>query len=183
MSHEPFVRPWVTKARGARYGTVATYRLAAEWLADCRTVGDWGGGRGFLSRFLKPDQVYTLIDGTEQKEALVPMRVADVRTYQEPSDGIVLRHILEVLGDAWRTTLQNALQIFKKRMVVITCTPDAPQTQLYRYDLTWPLQQFNHAKDLLPLMQPYLVRVQDVPGELKRYPERVYLLEKSEATR
>jgi hypothetical protein len=169
--------PWVTKVKGSRYGTDHTYLLAAEWLRDCEEVHDWGGGRGHFQKFLGEHQTYTLVDGTQQDlEEGTRFSMADLSRYHEQSDGILLRHVLEMTED-WKQILVNAVAAFQKRMVVVTFTPNIRKTRRATHHLTWPVFHFNHDTDLIPLMQPYLVDYSEATFS-KGLPERVYRLEK-----
>lgn len=168
--------PWKTKVRGPRYGTDHSYALAAEWLFPCQTVADWGGARGYFKKFLTLDTSYILVDGTHQPDTVVAPVVADLAQYREPSEGILLRHVLEMTHD-WLRVLENAVAAFTHRMVVITFTPDVPETHWADNHLTWPVYHFNHERDLIPFMDPYLRTIDHV--QQKRWlPERVYYLEK-----
>jgi len=170
--------PWETKVKGSRYGTDDTYRMAAMWLKGCMVVADWGGAQGHFRQFLPKHARYRLVDGTKQVEGTV---VADLATYTEPSDGILLRHVLEMTDD-WRQVLQNAVNAFQYRMVVVTFTPHVPKTKVVTHHLTWPVYHFNHDEDLIPLMQPFIKKVVDGTWKdehfRKSIPERVYYLER-----
>lgn len=171
--------PWVTAVKGDRFGTDDTYKLAAEWLKPCRTVADWGGAKGYFRQFLPPDTAYMLVDGTKQVDGFV--RVVDLAKYRGRSEGILLRHVLEMDAN-WKTILENALVAFHHRMAVVTFTPNVPKTRRAQWHLTWPCYFFNHDTDLIPLMQPYLVSYDEVSVAPKHLPERVYYLEKKELT-
>lgn len=166
--------PWVTKVKGSRYGTDDSYICAAEWLFPCRDIADWGGARGHFKRWLH-GQDYHLIDGTQQ-DALAPTTIANLANYHVQSEGILLRHVLEMSFD-WATILENAVGAFQKRMVVVTFTPNVARTHIARYHLTWPCHHFNHEVDLIPRMAPYLKGMREVTAR-PTLPERVYFLEK-----
>jgi hypothetical protein len=167
--------PWETTVRGQRYGTDDTYIKAAEWLFACKTVSDWGGGRGYFKKWLTAGTEYILVDGTRQ-DASAPTIIANLGTYREPSEGILLRHVLEMTED-WQVILRNAVRAFCYRMVVVTFTPNVKVTHVHTHHLTWPCYHFNHEQDLIPEMQPYLVRFEDVTIR-KTLPERLYYLER-----
>jgi hypothetical protein len=164
-------KPWGPTLQHASYGADETYRLAADWLRDCPTVADWGGGAGYFGRFLPELVQYTVVDGTEQGDGQV---LADLTTYHEPSDGILLRHVLDNTPD-WQPILHNALAAFRQRLVVITFTPSAPTTHIARVKSGWPIWSFN-PDDLMLAMGALLVRFEFVPTS---HPERVYFLERS----
>jgi hypothetical protein len=169
-----FVTPIPWRRRLLQYGAPDTYRLAAAWLQECATVADWGGASGWFSLFLNGrTSAYTCVDGTEAFEGLTPRVLADLTTYHTPSDGILLRHVLDETPD-WRPILVNALAAFRQRLVVVTFTPSVPLTRMAKRGGGWPVWHFNPA-DLTTLMGDLLVRVEDVPTT---HPERVYYLER-----
>lgn len=106
------------------YADTVTYRMGAEWLADCATVEDWGCGMGWGRQFFRPDQ-YTGIDGTASPFADV---VADLAVYRSSTEGIFMRHVLEHNWE-WRSVLDNAVASFRGRMVLILFTPMGEVTQ------------------------------------------------------
>lgn len=106
-----------------RYGDTVTYEMAAEFLADCETVADWGCGAGGFKRFCKTK--YIGVDGSDTPFADVK---ADLTTYYEASDGILLRHVLEHDYD-WQLILENALSAARKKLVLVLFTPMVERTQ------------------------------------------------------
>lgn len=163
--------PWSRKhLQRPSYGSQETYRLAANWMRPCATVADWGGAGGYLGRFLPDGVTYQVIDGTTQCDGSV---LADLAHYREPSEGIVLRHVIDNTPD-WRAVLINALDAFQQRLAVITFTPDAPVTRVAKIKSGWPVWTFNPA-DLMAVMGPLLVSWEDVRVT---HPERVYYLER-----
>ena len=165
-------RAWPAPTSGDHYyGDHETYRLAALWMESCAAVDDWGGGFGVLRQFLKAGTAYRLIDGTAHGAVDV---LTDLRAWRESADGIVLRHVLDCTQD-WQLVLANAIMAFRKRLVVVTYTPDAAATGVVRKDKGfWPLRRFNPG-DLRQMMGTLLV--QDYPL-YTTHPERVYFLEK-----
>lgn len=100
-----------------------TYQAAADWLAPCHTVEDFGGGLAWFRRFLRPDQRYRNIDGTA---SMFCDEVADLATYRPDPlpDGVLMRHVLEHCElDGWRAVLDNVLRSFRKRAVIVVYTP------------------------------------------------------------
>jgi hypothetical protein len=154
-----------------QYGAVDTYRLAAEWLKDCATVADWGGAQGYFGTCLPSSVQYTLVDGTVQA---AQQTLADLCAYRQPSDGILLRHVLDNTHD-WQPILANALQAFRHRMVIVTYTPDADITRRVERKNGWPEWRFN-PDDLRRAMGHVLVRDEAVETT---HPERVYYLERA----
>lgn len=170
-------RPWGRLLQHRQYGTLDTYRLAAAWLAECESVADWGGGAGFFRTCLPTWTRYTVIEGTHQADTHAVGRdiqvLADLVIYREPSDGILLRHVLDNT-DAWLPILRNALSAFRLRLVVVTFTPDAEETAVAKIKSGWPVRHFNPA-DLRREMGDLLVRDDVVQTT---HPERVYYLER-----
>jgi hypothetical protein len=169
----PFVtpQPWRANLRHDLYGTPDTYRLAARWLSGCRTVEDWGGAGGVFSRFLPDSVAYRCIDGTVQCSDQV---LADLSTYRSAPDGILLRHVVDMTED-WAAVLDNALASYRRRMVVVTFTPDAPATTVAKVKTGWPVRHFN-PNDLIDAMGAHLVTSRAV---LTSHPERIYYLERA----
>ena len=162
--------PWSDGLQHARYGAEETYRRAAAWLACCATVSDWGGSTGFFGTCLPRTTVYTVVDGTQQRPGQV---LADLTAYRTPSDGILLRHVLELNLD-WRAILHNALGAFRRRLVVITFTEPSPDTHVVKQKTGWPVQRFN-LDDLRREMGALLVREEAV---MTSHDEHLFYLER-----
>lgn len=163
--------PWALNLQHPSYGTDETYRLAAEWLCGCTSVADWGGGTGYFGRFLAPSVRYVVVDGTPQTPGCV---CADLSSYREPSDGILLRHVLDQAED-WLAVLNNAVASFQRRMVVVTFTPMAEVTSIVKRKSGWPVRHFN-PDDLIAVMRPHVV-VQEWCKT--SHPEMIYYLERA----
>lgn len=163
-------RAWKTPTHGGpRYGTDDTYRAAAAWLAPCATIADWGGGYGYFGAFV-PTARYTVVEGTRHSGADI---LADLATYRAPSDGILIRHVLDNTPE-WPAVLANALAAFRHRMVVITFTPPAETTAVVKLKSGWPITHFN-PDDLRRAMGTLLVHDE---GMDTSHPERLYYLER-----
>jgi hypothetical protein len=139
--------------KGPHYGAPDSYRLAADWLKPCATVADWGGSTGYFGTCLPATTRYTVVDGTVQRPGTV---LSNLETYREPSDGILLRHVLDNTWD-WQAILRNALVACRHRLVVVTFTPDALETSVIRVKHGWPIRHFAVA-DLIEALTPGLVR-------------------------
>jgi hypothetical protein len=161
-------RPWPYELE--QYGAEETYIRAAAWLYRCETVADWGGAGGFFRRYLPDATRYTLVDGTLQASDQV---LADLLTYRESSDGILLRHVLDNTPD-WQPILANAIVSFRRRMVVVTFVPEGSTTHRIERASGWPYWQFN-PDDLRHMMGELLVKDEAVTTT---HPERVYYLER-----
>jgi len=163
-------RPWGGRLAHPRYGTDDTYTRIAAYLGGLESVADWGGGAGHLRAFLPPTVTYTVIDGTYQGDDQV---LADLATYREPSDGIAIRHVLEHVDD-WRAVLRNALAAFRKRLVLVTFTPDSDETYVAKTKSGWPVRHFNPI-DLRREMGALLINDDALRTS---HPERIYYCER-----
>lgn len=109
------------------YGDDTTYKLAADFLSDCREVEDWGCGKGGFRNFCRTE--YIGIDGSKSKFV---DKIADLATYQSTAEGILLRHVLEH-NVQWDMILANAVASFRKKLCLIIFTPFADKTKEIRY--------------------------------------------------
>ena len=166
----PHVTPIAWPYDEAQYGAFETYRRAAAWLGWCGDVADWGGAGGAFGKWLPFKVAYRNVDGTLQRPGSV---LADLTDYHEPSDGILLRHVLDNTPE-WEPILANALAAFRSRMVVVTFVPEGPETNRITRKSGWPYWQFN-PDDLRAAMAPFLVRDEAVQTT---HPERVYYLQR-----
>jgi len=107
------------------YGSSLTYEMGAAFLREMETIEDWGCGLGWFSQYV-PAGCYTGVDGSWSRFSDI---VADLEEYQSTVDGIFMRHVLEHNLN-WRLILLNALQSFRKRMVLVLFTPFSQQTQV-----------------------------------------------------
>jgi hypothetical protein len=94
------------------------FQIGADWFAGCATIADWGCGGGLLSRFVGADR-YVGVDGSTTAAVSV---VADLTDYHVHSDGVFMRHVLEH-NYRWERILDNALDAFDQRMVLVLFTP------------------------------------------------------------
>jgi len=101
------------------YGDSVTYRIGADFLKDCDTIEDWGCGKGWFSQFVDSQTTYIGIDGSHNQ--FVDKQV-DLELYRSTVEGVFMRHILEHNYN-WATVLDNALQSFTKKMVLVIFTP------------------------------------------------------------
>jgi len=107
----------------APYGDSDAYTFGAQALADCVTVEDWGCGLGWFRRLIDPER-YVGVDGSASNFADV---VDDLVTRTTTVEGIFMRAVLEHNYD-WPALLDNALNSFTKRLVLVTFTPFTEQT-------------------------------------------------------
>jgi hypothetical protein len=105
----------------------STMVRAVDFLAvpEITSIEDWGCGVCILKKYLNPDQVYIGIDGSDTKYQSL---IADLATYKSKVDGIFMKHVLEH-NVQWKQILQNMLESFTKRCVLILFTPFSHETQ------------------------------------------------------
>lgn len=96
------------------YGTTRSYLAAAEWLAPCELIEDWGCGPGWFAHLLGRDRVVG-VDGSQSPYADVVM---DLTRRRSQTPGLLLRHVLEH-DWRWQTVLSNALASFTQRAAVV----------------------------------------------------------------
>lgn len=115
------------------YGDTTTYELAAEWLAPCQIVGDWGCGKGGFKTYVHSPRTYFGFDGSDTPFASL---IVDLASFQFPTEGVLLRHVIEH-DYRWNQILRNAHDSFTKRMVVVLFTPmidsDRPEVKEIAY--------------------------------------------------
>jgi SAM-dependent methyltransferase len=116
--HHPMKGRWDYSASDEfAYGSDESYRKGMAFLDGHGIVEDWGCGTAYARRFVQKSE-YIGIDGSESPFA---NKVADLQTYRSDPDCIFMRHVLEH-NYGWRLVLENAVQSFKKRMVLILFT-------------------------------------------------------------
>jgi hypothetical protein len=161
---------WGLNLQHPMYATDLTYQLAAEWLKGCASVADWGGGTGYFGTWLPPTCAYRVVDGTLQTP---DQALADLRSFREPSDGILLRHVLDVTED-WQEILYNALASFRERMAIVTFTPDAEKTHVHKYKSGWAVMHFSR-DELRWMLGDLLVAEEAI---VTTHPECIFYLER-----
>lgn len=112
----------------ALYGDSTTYRLGAEWLADCALVEDWGCGKGGLRLFI-PAGRYRGIDGSQTPFA---SKIVDLARYRSQVPGVFMRHVLEH-NRQWLKILDNALVSAQHRLFLAVFTPIGERTRQIGY--------------------------------------------------
>ena len=103
-------------------GEDTTAIMAAEFLKDCATVADWGCGWGGFKTHICSSQEYIGIDGSNSPYADV---IADLEEYTVPTEGILLRHVLEHNLN-YEKILANAVAACTRKLCVVISTPFNP---------------------------------------------------------
>jgi hypothetical protein len=129
------------------YGDTRSYEVGAAFLSDCRSIEDWGCGKGWLRRYVSADR-YRGIDGSDTPFADT---IADLCGYRSRVDGVFLRHVLEHNYE-WRAILSNALASAARRCVIVLFTPLCGAQRELNYceeigvpDLALPRREFEAA--------------------------------------
>lgn len=155
------------------YGSTETYVLAEEYLRGLH-VEDWGCGKGFFKSIHNGD--YVGVDGTETIFSDV---VADLRTYTSTTEGLLMRHVLEHNFD-WAAILNNAVESFTDKMVLVLFTPMANKT----HQIAWntgvevPDMSFSHEDIMARIPDGMDVRWEDFATDTQYKTERVYWMNK-----
>lgn len=101
------------------FGDGTTYHMAAEWLADCSTIGDWGCGKGAFRNWVSESQKYFGFDGSSTPFA---HEIVDLASFRFETEGLVMRHVIEH-DYRWRDILVNAERSYTQRMIIVIFTP------------------------------------------------------------
>ena len=103
------------------FGEPTSAKMVAAFFDDdeVKRVEDWGCGYGGFKEFLRADQKYIGIDGSDSPYADVK---ADLVKYKSRADAILLRHVLEHNG-RWDLILRNALASFVRKLAIVIFTP------------------------------------------------------------
>lgn len=122
---------WGDEVRSETFacGDETTYKKAADFLRDCKTVEDWGCGRGGFRKFLNNGMDYKGVDGSKNPNV---DQIADLCGYVGDAEGVLLRHVLEH-NYGWRKILENALRSFSKKLCIVLFTPFSDQTRELYY--------------------------------------------------
>jgi hypothetical protein len=136
-----------------------TYEKPLKWLLEeCESIEDWGCGLAYARRFV-PEGRYKGIDGSPEAAPYAD-EIRDLTKYTSSADGIFIRHILEHNWQ-WRDILENALDSFTKRMVLILFTPFVrhtdPQTMSPLIDLAFRKEDITDYFEGLTVTEEHLV--------------------------
>jgi hypothetical protein len=116
------------------YGNEITYRIGAEFLADCATIEDWGCGGQFFREIMRGRNPACKVIGIDGSEGCCDI-VAELAEYRPATilDGLFLRHVLEHNRN-WREILANALASFRRKFFLALFTPPSvAETNLYEF--------------------------------------------------
>lgn len=162
---------WVyTKER--QYGDDVTYIAAARFLDGYGPVEDWGCGTSYARRFFQSSS-YRGVDGSGP----FADEIVDLTSYRSSGYNILLRHVLEHNVN-WRVILNNAMESFEYRMVLVLFTPLAPETTILRInsrgipDISFSRMELNE------LLQPFLVQEETMATKTEYGAECVLYLDK-----
>jgi len=100
------------------YGEQTSYKLGLAFLDGYGDIEDWGCGTAFANALITKSN-YIGIDITP---SVFVDKIVDLETYKSSVDCIFMRHVLEH-NHNWDKILQNAVNSFKKRMVLVLFTP------------------------------------------------------------
>ncbi|SDB54187.1 glycosyltransferase [Bauldia litoralis] len=121
----PMVGVWKYASTGKfHYGDDVTYRRGIAFLDGRGTIEDWGCGFAHARSFVT-ESAYVGVDGSSQWAD----KIRDLREYRSDADCIFMRHVLEHNVD-WRPILANAVNSFRRRMVLIVFTPFSDSTRI-----------------------------------------------------
>lgn len=97
------------------------FKVAADLLAHCMEVEDWGCGNAQFRPYLRNDQLWIGVDACAKSKATV---IADLATYKASTwpAGLFVRGVFEH-NDNWAEILSNALGAFTKTAVLVFWTP------------------------------------------------------------
>lgn len=155
-----------------------TYEKAIAWLDGFGLIEDWGCGTARAKGFVKYGP-YRGVDGSPPYADVI----ADLREYRSDAPCIVMRHVLDHNAE-WRLVLANALASFQVRMVLVLFVPMGTVTReiARSKESKWweagiPDMQFSR-DDLMPFLQPYLIREERVLSKTAYGVEHVFYLQK-----
>jgi len=94
-----------------------SYKKAGEFFGEL-PVEDWGGGTGWVKRYIKGK--YRNIDGSPHPQV---DEVVDLADYTSTGWNILIRQVLGCAGGVWKQILANALKSFDKKLCIIIGTP------------------------------------------------------------
>lgn len=152
------------------YGHEQSYREPIAWFDELGgTLEDWGCGCCAAREFVKRCR-YIGLEGSKNEYA--DRCDVDLAHYSSNADHILLRDVLDHNLE-WRQVLQNAVESFRRRMVVVIFRECGPETKVVfvndspKYPGV-PDYQFK-AGDLIRHFCDYLVRIERYGSETAFY--------------
>lgn len=154
------------------YGDEASYRKAIEFLDGHGVIEDWGCGTGYAKRFIMKSEYI----GIDASPSPFTDKLVDLRTYISNTDCILMRHVLEH-NYGWKQILKNAVQSFRKRMVLVVFTPfAAEEVKIADYDGIPDLKL--RKTDLIDLVQGLAVSEEAITSDTQYGAEHIFYLQK-----
>lgn len=135
-----------------RYGDDTTYLSAAQFLDGFGPIEDWGCGGAYARRFFRLS-AYRGIDGSGP----FADTIEDLAAYRSSGHNILLRHVLEH-NVLWKSILQNAIDSFQQRMVIILFTPYSLKTRILRVNRAGIPDISFSREDIYELVRPCLIK-------------------------
>lgn len=156
------------------FGDSTTYQRGMAFLEDCESVEDWGCGTAFAKMF-RTRGTYIGVDGSKSP---FTDKVVDLREYRSRPDGIFMRHVLEHNHD-WRRILENAIESFGKKFVLVTFTPFGPETRQIATNWSEIPDLSFRKDDLTAYLQPFRWTEETLVTETQYRTETIFLIERS----
>lgn len=155
------------------YGHDASYAKPAAWFDELGgTLEDWGCGCAVMRKYVQKCK-YIGIEGSAN--AYADRCDVDLREFVSKPDHILMRDVLDHNVD-WKLVLQNAVNSFQKRMVLITFMEMQPKTHtvFVNTDKRYPgvPDIVFRAGDLVKFFVDYLVRIDRLENETIFYLEK-----------
>lgn len=149
-----------------KYGHERTYKDTVAWLDEIGGVlEDWGCGTAYAKKYVKKSK-YVGIEGSPNQ--WVPGPPIDLVEYRSTADCILLRDVLDH-NPEWEKLLQNAIDSFQRRMVIVFFHYFGPETKVIHINTApqhkgIPDIQFKR-EDIMKHVAPYLVKEYTVPAD------------------
>jgi hypothetical protein len=155
------------------YGDDTTYRKGMAFLDGHGTIEDWGCGKGHARVFVRKSR-YVGVDGSWGP---FTDRIAELEAYRSSPECLFMRHILEH-NHNWRRILENALDSFSKRMVLVIFTPFGEETR--QISTNWSdVPDISFRKDdLLDYLKHLRYREETVATDTQYKTEHIFYIEK-----
>jgi hypothetical protein len=162
------------------YGDDASYRILANWGADCHLVEDWGCGKGYMRNFIDDDR-YLGIDGTPSPFADIVADLAAPRGVPPRGlpEGVVMRHVIEHDRN-WNEILRNLASGFSRRCAIAVFTPmtGEPTTEIaFNSEIGIPDISFN-PPDITCHFRGCSIQCRHIESNTQYGEETIFLIER-----